>query len=95
MAPAADFPTKQELIESALEEHPIEVRGFAASLIFIHATLLALSTVAVGLRVWTRGWVFRDCKVWGWDDTLAVMSLVGYFFLLFFSSLLYLSSSVS
>ncbi|KAK7756524.1 hypothetical protein SLS62_001359 [Diatrype stigma] len=75
MAPA-DYFTKQEFIDSAWEQDPIGARGFAACLASLHVTLLALSTIAVGLRVWARGWVFRDSKVWGWDDTLAVLSLL-------------------
>lgn len=74
MAPASVSP--EELIRSAWDEHPIEVRGFAASLAGIQITLVALTTIAVGLRVWARGWVFRDSNVWGWDDSLAVLSLV-------------------
>lgn len=74
MAPATVSP--EELARAAWEVHPIQVHGFAASLAGIQVTLLALSTAAVSLRVWARGWVFRDTKVWGWDDNLAVLSLV-------------------
>ena len=42
----------------------------------VEVGLLILCTAAVGLRVWARGWVFRHAKVWGWDDTLAVLGFV-------------------
>ena len=74
MAPASS--PNQELIESAWKQPPIEPRGFAATLAKIHIALLILSTIAVGLRSFARGWVFRDSKVWGWDDTLGVLGLV-------------------
>ena len=45
----------------------------------VHVALLLLCTAAVGLRVWARAWVFRHASVWGWDDTLAVLGLVGTF----------------
>lgn len=53
---------------------PIRPHGPALALVVVSMVGLALSYVAVGLRVWCRAiWL---SNVWGWDDTLAVLGLV-------------------
>lgn len=65
-----------ELIREAWKQPPIAVQGLAAVLSAVTLALLVVGTVAVALRVWVRAWLFRDKKIWGWDDTLAVLSLL-------------------
>lgn len=55
---------------------PLRPRGRAFALICVTIVTMASSILLVGLRVWIRGWKFRASKIWGWDDTLAVLALV-------------------
>ncbi|OTA53282.1 hypothetical protein K449DRAFT_440123 [Hypoxylon sp. EC38] len=64
----------QELIDLAWKQHSFEPRGFAATVTNVHIAVVVLCSIFVGLRIWARGWLFRDLKLWGWDDTLAVLS---------------------
>ncbi|KAI0880139.1 uncharacterized protein GGS22DRAFT_175969 [Annulohypoxylon maeteangense] len=64
----------QELIDSAWKQQPFEPVGFAATVSRVQIALLVLTTLLIGLRIWARGWIFRDLKIWGWDDTLALLS---------------------
>ncbi|KAI0901403.1 hypothetical protein F4806DRAFT_492291 [Annulohypoxylon nitens] len=64
----------QELIDSAWKQHSFEPEGFAATVTRVQIALLILTSILIGLRVWARGWIFRDLKIWGWDDTLALLS---------------------
>ncbi|KAI1106346.1 hypothetical protein F4804DRAFT_301003 [Jackrogersella minutella] len=66
--------TGQELIDSAWEQHSFRPRGFAAAVKNVHVALIVLTSIFIGLRIWARGWLFRALKIWGWDDTLAVLS---------------------
>ncbi|KAI1375843.1 hypothetical protein F4677DRAFT_102397 [Hypoxylon crocopeplum] len=66
--------TGQELIDLAWEQHSFQPRGLAASLTNITIAFLVLSAVVVVLRLWSRAWLFRESKIWGWDDTLAMLS---------------------
>ncbi|RYP74894.1 hypothetical protein DL769_003915 [Monosporascus sp. CRB-8-3] len=64
----------EELINAAWRQHPIAARGLAASLAYATIACIILTSITVGLRIWARAWVFRDSKVWGWDDNLGVLS---------------------
>ncbi|KAI2467816.1 hypothetical protein F4781DRAFT_423105 [Annulohypoxylon bovei var. microspora] len=64
----------QELIDSAWNQHSFEPEGFAATVVRVQIALIVLTTILIGLRLWARGWIFRDMKIWGWDDTLALLS---------------------
>ncbi|KAI0843576.1 hypothetical protein F5Y06DRAFT_255294 [Hypoxylon sp. FL0890] len=64
----------QELVDLAWKQHSFEPHGFAATVTNVHIVLLVLTTIFIGLRIWSRAWLFRDLKIWGWDDTLAVLS---------------------
>ncbi|KAJ4394847.1 hypothetical protein N0V93_004067 [Gnomoniopsis smithogilvyi] len=72
-------PTGQDLIDLASTESPLEVRGtLADTIIGVAIVLSVLSTIAVSLRLFVRLYIQRDSRAWGWDDTLAVLSLVTY-----------------
>ncbi|KAI1206183.1 uncharacterized protein F4807DRAFT_463949 [Annulohypoxylon truncatum] len=64
----------QELIDLAWEQQSFKPEGFAATVINVQIAFLVLTTILIGLRIWARGWIFRDLKIWGWDDTLALLS---------------------
>ncbi|CAJ2513251.1 Uu.00g013700.m01.CDS01 [Anthostomella pinea] len=66
----------QELIDLAWQQQPIAASDFAAGVTTATIVVLVLSALAVGLRVWVRTSFFLDRQIWGWDDTLAVLSLV-------------------
>lgn len=66
----------QELTAGMQAQAPIKPRGFALSLIVILVILLFLDTIAIGLRVYCKAWLLRKNKVWGLDDTLAVLGFV-------------------
>lgn len=53
---------------------PIAPSGRALALVCVTALGLALSYVAISLRVWCRA--IWQSKVWGLDDSLAVIGLV-------------------
>ncbi|KAI1139938.1 hypothetical protein F5Y05DRAFT_336530 [Hypoxylon sp. FL0543] len=72
MAPPS--PASQELIDLAWKQHPLTPHGFAATVTNVHIVLLVLTTIFIGLRIWARAWLFRELKIWGWDDTLAILS---------------------
>ncbi|KAI1406929.1 hypothetical protein F5Y13DRAFT_207124 [Hypoxylon sp. FL1857] len=72
MAPPS--PSGQELIDLAWEQQSFEPHGFAAAVTNVHIVLLVLTTIFIVLRIWARAWLFRELKIWGWDDTLALLS---------------------
>ncbi|RYP05979.1 hypothetical protein DL764_003439 [Monosporascus ibericus] len=72
MAPPSS--KNEELISAAWRQHPIEVRGLAWFLTCVTIACIILTSITVGLRIWTRAWIFRDSKIWGWDDSLGVLS---------------------
>ncbi|KAI1876097.1 uncharacterized protein JN550_001593 [Neoarthrinium moseri] len=64
----------QELIDLAWTQQPIETDGLGRVLSVVVLVLLTLSTIAVSLRVFVRGWLLRRDRLWGLDDTLSVLS---------------------
>ncbi|KAH6646938.1 hypothetical protein BKA67DRAFT_540406 [Truncatella angustata] len=76
--------TGQALIDLAWIQEPIEVKGLSLALTIITIGLLVLSATAVGLRVYVRAWLLRKDRIWGLDDTFAVLS-----FLVFIPSCVY------
>ncbi|KAI2615519.1 hypothetical protein GGR54DRAFT_642281 [Hypoxylon sp. NC1633] len=71
-------PTGQELIDLAWQQQGFEPKDLAATLANVTIVFLVLSSIVVGLRLWSRGWIFRDTQIWGWDDTLAILSFGTY-----------------
>lgn len=62
------------LQELANAQPPIPPQGRALALVCTSLVGLVLSYVVIGLRIWCRAiWL---SKVWGLDDTLAVLGLV-------------------
>lgn len=62
------------LQELANAQPPILPQGRALALVCTSLVGLVLSYVVIGLRIWCRAiWL---SKVWGLDDTLAVLGLV-------------------
>ncbi|KAE9368301.1 hypothetical protein N431DRAFT_314099, partial [Stipitochalara longipes BDJ] len=37
-----------------------------------------IATIVVGLRVYVRAWMLRRAKVWGWEDTFAVLGYLAF-----------------
>ncbi|KAL1864100.1 hypothetical protein Daus18300_007880 [Diaporthe australafricana] len=66
----------QEVTAGMRAQPPIKPRGFALSIIVILVIVLFLDTIAIGLRVYSKAWLLRKHKVWGLDDTLAVLGFV-------------------
>ena len=51
-------------------------QGLALSLIIVILISAAIATIVLALRLYIRGWVGRRGKVWGWEDTFAVLGYV-------------------
>ncbi|OTA99517.1 hypothetical protein M426DRAFT_27424 [Hypoxylon sp. CI-4A] len=64
----------QELIDLAWKQKSFEPERFAATVTNVHIALIVLTTFFIGLRIWARAWCFRELNIWGWDDTLALLS---------------------
>lgn len=67
----------EEMAALAAAAKPVVPQGAPLALIYVAAFATLFSTIAVGMRIWARGWYDRRANNWGWDDTLSVLSLVG------------------
>lgn len=65
-----------ELLQEAAYRQPAipHLTGFAEALVAVISTLLALSIIVVGLRIYVKAWMKKSA--WLWDDTFAVLSFV-------------------
>ncbi|KAK1574052.1 uncharacterized protein LY79DRAFT_593537 [Colletotrichum navitas] len=54
----------------------LPVSGLTATIQTVTCVLTVLSTLVVGLRVWVRLKLSESRKIWGWDDTFAVLGWV-------------------
>lgn len=65
-----------ELLQKAAYAQPpiAHLTGLAQVLVAILATVLALTTVVVALRIYVKAWMKQS--VWLWDDTFAVLGFV-------------------
>lgn len=66
----------EELAQLAASQKPVKLRGSGLAFLCVSVVGLFFSLLAVGLRIWSRAWLSRRAKLWGWDDTLSVLSLV-------------------
>lgn len=80
MSAATSQPSQAEmgaqLQKAAYTEPPIVPKGLAMSLIIVVLISAIIATIIIALRVLVRGWISRKSKVWGWEDTFAVLGYV-------------------
>ena len=80
MSTNSSQPSKAEmgaaLSAAAYAQPPIRPEGLALGLIIVIWVTAVIATIVVGLRVYVRAWMLRRAKVWGWEDTFAVMGYV-------------------
>jgi len=69
-----------ELSAAAYAQPPITPEGLALRLIIVIWVTAIIATIVVGLRVYVRAWMLRKAKVWGWEDTFAVLGYVSFQF---------------
>ncbi|PMD43744.1 GPCR, PTH11-type [Hyaloscypha variabilis F] len=67
-----------ELSAAAYAQPPIKPEGLALRLIIVIWVTAVIATIVVGLRVYVRAWMLRRAKVWGWEDTFAVMGYLAF-----------------
>lgn len=72
--------TGEELSALAYAEPPIQPEGLARILMVVAITFLCLTTLVVGLRTWVRSWALRHGRLWGIDDSLAVLGYIPFVF---------------
>lgn len=65
--------TTEELLALVAAQRPIEPKGAALAFIIVSAICWLLSFTAIALRVYARAFWRR---IWGWDDTFAVLGMV-------------------
>jgi hypothetical protein len=65
-----------ELSAAAYAQPPLKPEGLALRLIIVIWATAVIATIVVGLRVYVRALMLRRAKVWGWEDTFAVMGYV-------------------
>lgn len=64
------------LAEIAADIPPLLPEGRALAFVAVTGVCMVFSYVLMGMRIWCRGiWL---SKVWGLDDTLAVVGLVSF-----------------
>jgi hypothetical protein len=68
------------LSAAAYSQPPIRPEGLALRLIIVIWVTAVIATIVVGLRVYVRVWMLRRAKVWGWEDTFAVLGYVSFQF---------------
>lgn len=67
--------TSQELNALVAAQRPIQPKGPALAFIVVSAISWTLALVAITLRVYARAF-WKSHRVWGWDDTFAVLGMV-------------------
>ncbi|PMD27041.1 GPCR, PTH11-type [Hyaloscypha hepaticicola] len=67
-----------ELSAAAYAQPPIKPEGLALRLIIVIWVTAIIATIVVGLRVYVRAWMLRRAKVWGWEDTFAVLGYLAF-----------------
>lgn len=66
------------LSAAAYAQPPIKPHGLALRLIIVIWILTAIATIVIGLRIYVRAWMLRKAKLWGWEDTFAVLGYVSF-----------------
>lgn len=64
------------LSAAAYAQPPIKPHGLALRIIIVIWITTVIATIVVGLRIYVRAWMMRKAKLWGWEDTFAVLGYV-------------------
>ncbi|TVY83698.1 hypothetical protein LSUE1_G001140 [Lachnellula suecica] len=82
MSTGASQPSQAEmgamLSLAAYAAPPIVPKGLALTLIVVVLVTAILATIIIALRVYVRGWISRSSKVWGWEDTFAILGYLAF-----------------
>ncbi|KAF7561128.1 hypothetical protein G7046_g3002 [Stylonectria norvegica] len=66
-----------ELNESlAVQQAPIKPENLALTLIIVIVITAVLATIIIAMRIYVRAWMLRKARLWGLEDTFAVLSYV-------------------